>query len=632
MTLSPVLKHKAVLLLALMLGLVVLLAPSYAHAGWFSWVTGVIDIPDLLGKFFYLIATTLGGAVLYLGSLLLDYSVFYLVVQMGTFFQSGAQFGQAVALGWTLIRDLINMTFIFGLIYIGIKTILNSEDADTRRKLGYLIIAALLINFSLFMTQLVVDFSNLLATQMYSQLSQPGPANSVPSISGAFMNASKVSSYINTQTIQQGETAKPAISGSALIVYSVMLLIFYVFAGISFLMGSFLIVSRFVALILYMIFSPVMFLGWILPQFKSYSSTWWEGFWKNCIFAPVYLFILYISLQILRGLTTTGSVLATSANSGSLDMVGKATQAAQTSIGQIVISFMIMIGLLWASQKIGEKLSISGGKMTMSGFKSVGLGAAGMASGLAYRTFLGRPLDRVRKGYDRLDSVAEDSSRGRMARLGAKTLRGIAGGEAGRRSVIKARDYSAGGTGWTEKEKSNDERSARAAKGLRESSKAAELKGGNALSLLDHEAVAYAQDSSKAQLIVDAAQKGNLSASALKAITSNKDVDPALVDKIKAANKVGLSEKLKSDDGVKAVLKQVGNDPKAFAGILNGLSKAELVGNKAITDVLSQQPNLVKQLGSHMSDDDGKAKRLKQVLKNKNPDLGRILDNDRFWS
>ncbi len=420
MTLSPVLKHKAVLLLALMLGLVVLLAPSYAHAGWFSWVTGVIDIPDLLGKFFYLIATTLGGAVLYLGSLLLDYSVFYLVVQMGTFFQSGAQFGQAVALGWTLIRDLINMTFIFGLIYIGIKTILNSEDADTRRKLGYLIIAALLINFSLFMTQLVVDFSNLLATQMYSQLSQPGPAGSVPSISGAFMNASKVSSYINTQTIQQGETAKPAISGSALIVYSVMLLIFYVFAGISFLMGSFLIVSRFVALILYMIFSPVMFLGWILPQFKSYSSTWWEGFWKNCIFAPIYLFILYISLQVLRGLTSTG-VLATSANSGSLDMVGKATQAAQTSIGQIVISFMIMIGLLWASQKIGEKLSISGGKMTMNGFTQSGrwmgrgLGRAGGAMTFGALGGLGRTtVGRVANRYANSDFGERMAMRNRL--------------------------------------------------------------------------------------------------------------------------------------------------------------------------------------------------------------------------
>jgi len=460
-------KKQTGVLLATLLSLLFFLVPAVSHASYIS---------DKIGELMFYLANAIGGSVLFLGALLLDTAIYKLVIEMGSMFNDNHRLGQAVTTGWVLIRDLINMTFIFGLIYIGIKTILNSEDSGTRKQLGLLIVAALLINFSLFLTQLMVDFSNLLATQIYSQLVS---GNQIPASSGSvaphttaqspisskFLTTVKMSGLLNKDGLNGNGDQKSVISGGNLMFFSLLLMIFYCLAGFAFLMGAISIVTRFIALLLFMIFSPVVLLGWILPKFASYSAQWWENFWKYLFYAPIYIFMLYLSLQALTGLTQSSTALGSAASAQQLNsLVGR---GATVGMGEIVMIFLIMVGFLWASLKIGEKLGIAGAKMAMGGFKTVGLGATGMASGLAYRTFAGRPLDRIRKGYEQLDKVAEDSSRGKMARLGAKTLRGVAGGEAGRRAVIKARDYGAGGAGWTEKEKLNDERSARAARGNR---------------------------------------------------------------------------------------------------------------------------------------------------------------------
>ena len=61
---------------------------------------------------------------------------------------------------WVLLRDTANITFIFILLYAAIKQIVMGEVAT--KTLKNIIIAAVLINFSLFITKVVIDVGNMI--------------------------------------------------------------------------------------------------------------------------------------------------------------------------------------------------------------------------------------------------------------------------------------------------------------------------------------------------------------------------------------------------------------------------------------------------------------------------------------
>ena len=71
--------------------------------------------------------------------------------------------------GWVVTRDLANMFFIFILLYIAIATILEIAAYNAKALLARLIIVALLLNFSLFFTRVIIDASNILALAFYDQ-------------------------------------------------------------------------------------------------------------------------------------------------------------------------------------------------------------------------------------------------------------------------------------------------------------------------------------------------------------------------------------------------------------------------------------------------------------------------------
>jgi hypothetical protein len=69
--------------------------------------------------------------------------------------------GQFINQGWGVIRDIANVMFIFILLYIAIRHILQMGSSNTKRLLTSLIIAALLINFSLFFSKVIIDAGNI---------------------------------------------------------------------------------------------------------------------------------------------------------------------------------------------------------------------------------------------------------------------------------------------------------------------------------------------------------------------------------------------------------------------------------------------------------------------------------------
>ena len=100
-------------------------------------------------------------------ALTLNYAVLYTVVTMGDYVNNLS----AVGVTWRILRDLGNIIIIFGFLAIGITTILNVNWYGGKMKmLPMLLVSAVFLNFSLFITEAVIDTGNLFATQFYTQI------------------------------------------------------------------------------------------------------------------------------------------------------------------------------------------------------------------------------------------------------------------------------------------------------------------------------------------------------------------------------------------------------------------------------------------------------------------------------
>jgi hypothetical protein len=92
---------------------------------------------------------------------------------------------------------------------------------------------------------------------------------------------------------------------SPLIFFFGTIIVFLVLTYV-FLAGAVMISVRFVALIFYIIFSPIMFLGWVFPGLDSYTKQFWKGLINQAFFAPAFLFMLYISFRLIQGYNFAG--------------------------------------------------------------------------------------------------------------------------------------------------------------------------------------------------------------------------------------------------------------------------------------------------------------------------------------
>ena len=317
---------------------------------------GLVAIPHTIhaGVFTSIGATILDIAGFFAGiaGLLLNLTITYLIVGMGDLV-SGTGIGNGIDTTWAILRDVSNIIFIFGLIYIGFVTILNLETANTKRMLVSIIIAALLINFSLFFSKLIIDVSNVMAVEIYQSF-RLEEANSVNhGIAGRFMSAMGIGTIYNNDS----ETLINALTAGGNVAFFFAGMVVLLVTAFVFAAGAVLITIRFVALILLMIFSPIMFAAMVFPKTQSFAAELWKKLLGYAFFAPAYLFMLFISLQMLNSIKFDGRI------------TGEFAEAfANTKLDafNVVLNFVIAIVFLSASLMVAQKMGIRGGEATVS--------------------------------------------------------------------------------------------------------------------------------------------------------------------------------------------------------------------------------------------------------------------------
>ncbi len=317
-------------------------------------------------------------------ALTLDNAVYYTVVTMGGYVHELA----AVGVTWRILRDIGNILLIFGFLAIGISIILSTERVGFGKKmLPGLLIAAVFINFSLFITEAVIDAGNLFATQFYTQINGGNPAspsslagsNSIVDVArtaGSQGISNKIMAQLGLQTIYGdalGQNTQVFKGANPFLIGFLGILLFLTTAFVMFSL-AFILIARFVALIFIIILAPVGFAGLAIPQLKSVAGKWWGALFEQTLTAPVLLLMLYVALavitdkQFLPGFGLSGPGAAGAAT-------GFVDGANLVAFGSFILSFIVAMGLLLAVTVFAKQLSAFGAGWATKGASMASFGA-----------------------------------------------------------------------------------------------------------------------------------------------------------------------------------------------------------------------------------------------------------------
>jgi|GEM_PF-1544350 len=340
---------------------------------------------------------SLAAAFTWVGGKLLELTLAELVFGMGNQINSQA-LGTAIDSIWSLIRDICNLAFIFGFIYVGIYTIIDPEKADTKRFLSRIIIGALLINFSLFFTKIVIDFSNFSSVVIYTAMVESPETSTI---------TGKIVSQLGLTTLYASPGAQilADIGSGKSIWFFIMGAIFLLVAAFVFFAASFLLVTRFVALVLIMVASPVLFAATVFPKTKSYADDIWKKLFSYAFFAPVYLLLTLITIKLMDALGVSST---------QDKFVNALTDTSGTAFS-VILNFVVIIFFLVSSLTIAKRMGIEGGEMAVSAGKAI----RGKVQGAIGRNTVGRLGEKLAKNQDE-----SRKSNSRFRQFYAASLRG----------------------------------------------------------------------------------------------------------------------------------------------------------------------------------------------------------------
>ena len=314
----------------------------------------------------------ISGGFLWLGGQLLDYSVRTNVCDLAQYTHT-----DVVTNGWTIARNVANFFFIFILLYIAISIILQL-GGDQKKLIVWVVIIALIINFSAVFTRFVIDVSNVFAYQFYSSIvgrtvSDPCTAeqSSAQGIAARYMRALTLNEWAQEDQPSTKTIYKTDSSGlAAIMVAGIGSAVFIMITAWSFIVAAVLMFMRTALLMILIILSPLAFVGAIVPQLRNMMGSWWAALTGQAFFAPMYLFFVFLTLVLIQG--SAGVFEAASSKSGTsilmsafvkysiyitLIIFGLVQAKKMSSIGAEAVQKKVLGGLDWAR---GQTTGVAG--------------------------------------------------------------------------------------------------------------------------------------------------------------------------------------------------------------------------------------------------------------------------------
>ncbi|MEK7499339.1 MAG: hypothetical protein AAB649_01900, partial [Patescibacteria group bacterium] len=270
-----------------------------------------------------------------------------------------------VTQAWPFVQGIANLGFIFALLYIALATTLRLESVSTsiQRLLPRLLIAALLVNFSLVIGGLIIDASRLV---MAAEIKLMGNGT----LDYDNFAAELVKSSNATAAALSSMTEVKMSNASALVFKMIQSSLFLGLLTAAMLIVAINLFIRYIALLVLLILSPMAYLAFALPKTSQYATQWWGMFIKWVLYGPIVLFFLIIITRIQN----VNIVLAETEGGNKLFTV----------FFNQFIHFAIIIALFFVANSVGKKVAGVGSDAVM-GFAKKNPRAA-LLTGLAVGT------------------------------------------------------------------------------------------------------------------------------------------------------------------------------------------------------------------------------------------------------
>jgi hypothetical protein len=289
-----------------------------------------------------------------------------------------------ITLAWEVFRDLANI-FLVGLtVYIGISTIVGASGFASKQLLSRVILAALLVNFSMTLAKVVIDVSNVTAITAYKlilnenkstngesvvdeeQCSQPLPDKTeaktntciTTGIAGVFWSQLQITKIFNVNDIKkQSEAAgKTGVPDDALFFVGIMGGIMFFVMAFVFGAAAFMLATRFIILLFLLVLSPLAFVFWITGA-SGQGRVWWHTLLNQSLIAPTLFITWWVAYKVFSDIGKRFNV----------DENGLAGSAV-ADVGGIAMAtfFFITTGILIASLILTKELGARGAAGAMS--------------------------------------------------------------------------------------------------------------------------------------------------------------------------------------------------------------------------------------------------------------------------
>lgn len=303
-----------------------------------------------------------------------------------------------VKAGWEVTRDFSNMLFILFLVIIAFGTILRTEKYGIKQLLPKIIIIALLINFSLVICSVIIDFSNLTANFFIDDIKRYTSKEGVSTntgkegISATLIDSLRLAEIykpiecnkLSDEPKQEGEKSaqdeciEDAIGkfGDNLVAFVISMTmgsLVMLVAVFTFLAGAILLLIRVVVIWFLVMLVPLVFICYIMPALRQNWQKWWKTFLQWCFFAPAYAFFIWLAVKVA---VEGGTLIVAKKMSTEFTGMGAIVNAF-TSSPALIIHYLFIIALLLGGLVVASKFGIYGADTAMKVGKGIYGGAKG---------------------------------------------------------------------------------------------------------------------------------------------------------------------------------------------------------------------------------------------------------------
>lgn len=282
---------------------------------------------------------------------------------------------------WVMVRDMANMAFILILIYIAVTVMLEANTGKTMQMLAGVIAIALVINFSFFITRVVIDTGNIAAVQFYNaipnqSISQTAAAGGIPGAAAQVSNAlgtgantkdltASIMNGLKLQTILGGKSFEKFRDVNNPLTTIITLSLIYILIGLMlfllaamFLFAGIKFIVRTVALWFIIIASPIAFVAYAIPNkdINKYFSQWLQTLFSYAFYPVIFLFIFFVISLVMGDLGKGGGIIA-----GIFDNLSKEDgPTGLPFILAMIAEVAIRLGIVAAMLYMGLKVSKTG--------------------------------------------------------------------------------------------------------------------------------------------------------------------------------------------------------------------------------------------------------------------------------